>query len=277
MLKLGYNTCGFSHDKDIARVIEYISEIGYHGIELTLDRNHFHPCFCYDGSLQRLTHLLASKDLVVVINLGGRYVLSDRPHEPSLISAIREERDRFVRFAIDAIELAPKLSSHVVMLHSGLLPPPVSPDRAWGWMVAELQYLTAVAEEKGVCLAFEFHPAMLVSNLADYRFLREQVGSSYLKLTLDVGHVVCSEDRPVGEVIRECQGEVVNVHLEDIKGREHFHLPIGQGDIDFRQVFEALKEIEYRGLINVEYNSHDLDIDQCLLARKTFDYLQGLM
>jgi sugar phosphate isomerase/epimerase len=78
-------------------------------------------------------------------------------------------------------------------------------------------------------------------------------------------------------VIEEGNGEVVNVHLEDIKGRKHVHLPIGQGDIDFEDVFNGLKAIGYSGLINAEFNSNDLEVDECQLARETFKHLRTLM
>jgi sugar phosphate isomerase/epimerase len=277
MLRLGYNTVGFSHHEDVTNVIGIIHNLGYVGMELTLDWRHFHPYSSDLTARQKLSQYIELSGLELVLNTGGRYVLSDAAHEPSLVSATENERSQFVQFVKDTIHLAPTLGARIIMLHSGSLSTRVDPSHAWEWLTVEVAYLAEIAEEQNVLLAFEFHPAMFVATLADYYKLKERVSSSSLKLTLDVGHVACTETRPLSEVIEECNGEVVNVHLEDIKGRKHVHLPIGQGDIDFEDVFNGLKAIGYSGLINAEFNSNDLEVDECQLARETFKHLRTLM
>ncbi len=70
--------------------------------------------------------------------------------------------------------------------------------------------------------------------------------------------------------------DIINVHLEDIKERKHVHLPLGHGDIDVADVFRGLKTIGYRGLINAEFNTDDLEVDECQLAQQTFEHLRRL-
>jgi L-ribulose-5-phosphate 3-epimerase len=163
------------------------------------------------------------------------------------------------------------------MLHSGLLPREVDAGRAWSWLIAEVAHLAELAGRCGVDLGFEFHPSMLVANLDDYRRLKAAVDHPALRLTLDVGHVVCTNPRPVSQVVAECAADIVNVHLEDIKGRRHVHLPIGQGDMDFSDVFGGLTAVGYQGLVNAEFNTSDIEVDECQLARQTFETLQRLM
>ncbi|MFQ5610548.1 MAG: sugar phosphate isomerase/epimerase family protein [Anaerolineae bacterium] len=277
MLKLGYNTSGFSRSKNLMNVIGIIHSLGYAGLELTLDRLHFHPYFSDKNTQRQLARQIAAYNLELVLNTGGRYVLSDVAHEPSLVSASSTERERYVRFVVETIRIAPLLGARVVMLHSGTLPPDVDPGVAWKWLIAEVTRLADLAYNQGVKLGFEFHPSMFVSNLADYQYLKSHVDSPALGLTLDVGHVVCTDTRPVSQAIIECNREIFNVHLEDIKDRKHVHLPIGQGDIDFADVFRGLETIDYRGLINAEFNTNDLEVDECQLAQETFKYLQRLM
>jgi sugar phosphate isomerase/epimerase len=261
----------------MTRIMGLLRDLGYAGMELTLDRRHFHPHFADRDACRQLARHLAAHHLEVVLGVGGRYVLSDVAHEPSLVSATAAERQRFVAFAVETIRLAPLVGARTMMLHSGILPRGIDPAAAWQWLVAEVAYLTDAAQSCGVRLGFEFHPAMFIATLADYRRLKAAVGSAALRLTLDVGHVVCTDTRPVSEVIAECADEIVNVHLEDIKGRKHVHLPIGQGDIDFADVFRGLKAVGYRGLINAEFNTDDLEVDECQLARQTFEHLRRLM
>lgn len=277
MLRLGYNTSAFAHSNNMTYIIGILHDLGYDGMELTLDRRHFHPHFTDGDARRQLARHVAAHNLEIVLSVGGRYVLSNVAHEPSLVSVTAAERQRFVDFAEETIRLAPAVGARTIMLHSGTLPPGADSAEAWQWLVAEVAYLAEVAQSSGVRLGFEFHPAMFVATLPDYRRLKAAVGSPSLRLTLDVGHVVCTDTRPVSEVIAECADEIVNVHLEDIKGRKHVHLPIGRGDIDFADVFRGLKAIGYGGLINAEFNTDDLEVDECQLARQTVEHLRQLM
>lgn len=277
ILRLGYNTSAFARTTNMTDIIGTLHGLGYAGMELTLDRRHFHPYFADGDARRQLARHVAAHNLEVVLSVGGRYVLSGIAHEPSLVSATAAERQRFVDFAVEAIRVAPAVNARTIMLHSGILPAGIDTAEAWQWLTAEVGYLSDEAQSCGVMLGFEFHPAMLIATLSDYLRLKAAVDSPALRLTLDVGHVACTDTRPVSEVIAECAGEIVNVHLEDIKGRRHVHLPIGQGDIDFADVFRGLKAIGYGGLINAEFNTDDLEVDECQLARQTIEHLRQLM
>ena len=73
-----------------------------------------------------------------------------------------------------------------------------------------------------------------------------QVGSPRLRINLDIGHAQLTDDDPA-ETIRSVGEALVHLHLEDIEGRVHRHLPFGQGNIDFGAVRRALEEIGYTG------------------------------
>jgi sugar phosphate isomerase/epimerase len=76
--------------------------------------------------------------------------------------------------------------------------------------------------------------------------LMQQVGSSRLRVNLDIGHAQVTDD-DLAATIRQLGSAIVHLHLEDIKGRVHRHLPFGEGDIDFAAVRRALDEIGYAG------------------------------
>ncbi len=277
MPRLGYNSCGFARSDDIFDIAERIAGIGYAGLELSLQEGHFHP-YCHGQRERRaLRRHLRQLGLALVINTGARYVLGPVKHEPGLVSRTREARERFLTFMEDCIRMAPQLGAGVVMLHSGYSPAGVETTRAWQWAVQGIQRLARCASAEDVQLGFEFHPDMFVRDLACYWRLKREVGEPAVRLTLDVGHVACTEDDSPTAVIASCAPQIVNVHLEDIKGRVHRHLPIGQGDIDFGAVFRALDAVGYPGLVNAELNSADLDCDEDGLARSTWEHLVPLL
>jgi sugar phosphate isomerase/epimerase len=72
------------------------------------------------------------------------------------------------------------------------------------------------------------------------------VGSPRLGVNLDIGHAQITDDDLVAS-IRQLGSTIVHLHLEDIKGRVHRHLPFGEGDIDFAAVRQALADIGYAG------------------------------
>lgn len=277
MLRLGYNTTGFARAENMAKIVETIHDLGYVGLELTLDKRHYHPFFSDFEAQRQLAMQVTDYDLTIVLNSGGRYVLSDVAHEPSLVSANAAERDEFVKFLVETIKIAPNLGARIIHLHSGTLPNEVEPDAAWDWLVKSVTYLAKTAMSNDIVLGFEFHPAMFIATLDDYRRLKAHVNSSALKLTLDIGHVECTETRSISQVIEACKEEIVNIHLEDIKDRTHVHLPIGQGHVDFADVFSGLKAVNYQGLISAEFNTNDLEVDECQLARETLAYLHPLL
>jgi len=267
---LGYNTSAFAGTPDIFAVADILAGIGYAGMELSLDRRHYHPLHTDIGTGKRLGEHLRSLDLDIVVGTGARYVLSGTRHEPSLVSDTAAGRALYLDFLRRSIRSAPTLGARVVMLHSGYLPRGSEPAHAWEVLVDGCAALVEEAADAGVVLGFEFHPDMFVRTLDDYRRLARDVGSDLLGLTLDAGHVRCTEERSIAEVIVDCGERITNVHLEDIRGREHVHLPLGDGDIDFSAVFSALRAVGYRGLVNAEFNTDDLDLDETTLARETY-------
>ena len=52
-------------------------------------------------------------------------------------------------------------------------------------------------------------------------------------------------------------------------------MPVGDGEMDFSQIFKALKEISYSGLINVELSRHSRNA--VAAAKQAYDFLHGFL
>jgi L-ribulose-5-phosphate 3-epimerase len=131
---------------------------------------------------------------------------------------------------------------------------PAEIERCLELLTVALRELLAYAAERGVPLWFEPEPGMFIERPAGYRLLCERLGSAgpQLGLTLDVGHCHCTQDLPVARIIDEFAPRLRHVHLADIRGREHVHLPFGQGDLDLPAVVAALQRVGFEGLCAVE-------------------------
>jgi sugar phosphate isomerase/epimerase len=257
MFRLGYNTNGFNcHSLEAA--LEIIAGLGYRGVAITLDNYILNPGAAdLDRQLERTRTFLQQHSLACVIETGARFLLDPwRKHEPTLVSAEAAGRKVRIEFLKRALDIAARLDGQALSFFSGIRYEGVKEADAWDWLAAACRELSEYAGRYGIVLAFEPEPGMFIENLSQYQKLKERVDHHQFALTLDVGHVFLTEDKSPGDCIRQFGPDIKNIHLEDMKPGQHQHLQFGEGEIEFPSVFEALKEINYAGLINVELSRH---------------------
>jgi sugar phosphate isomerase/epimerase len=97
------------------------------------------------------------------------------------------------------------------------------------------------------------------------RFAR-QFNSKAMKIILDV-KAMCSEGKPIEQIIRESSGEFAYFHANDknLKGP-------GFGEVDFRPIAGALREVGYDGYVSVEVFKFDEGAEA--IATQSIDYLK---
>ncbi|MEM7262246.1 MAG: sugar phosphate isomerase/epimerase family protein [Planctomycetota bacterium] len=258
-LRYGYVSNGFL-DHSLEQMVQVLSRFGYEGIGITLDHAHLDPFHVTDRRLAAIGKLLEERSLTPVIETGARYYLDPfRKHRPSLVSVDKEGRRTRTRYYLRAIEIGAQLGASCVSLWSGTPQQGVDPEKSWDRLASGVKELCTRAEAEGMTIAFEPEPGMFVESMADYAELRERVDHSALSLTLDLGHVAITESPPFAESIVEWAPHIANVHIEDIRDREHVHLPFGEGNLDFPPLVAALRQIDYRGLVLVELSRNNAD------------------
>ncbi|MFN3484446.1 MAG: sugar phosphate isomerase/epimerase family protein, partial [Planctomycetota bacterium] len=75
------------------------------------------------------------------------------------------------------------------------------------------------------------------------------------------------------ELIRGVGRRALHFHLEDIAAdRVHFHLPPGQGALDYRAIFDSLRTVGYAGWVTIElYPFQENPIE---VARQAAEYIR---
>lgn len=251
MLRLAYNTNGVANHR-LEDALALIADSGYQGVALTLDHHHLDP-FAPELSrrAEELGALLAARDLGVVIETGARFLLDPRrKHEPTLVSPEPEGRARRIDFLTCALDIAAVCGAEAVSFWAGVPRPGVTREEAWRYMEAGLAEIAGRAEERGVVAALEPEPGMLIETIDDYRRIRSVAPT--LRLALDLGHCLVTQEREPDVAVRELAAELGTVTIEDMRRGVHEHLPFGEGDMDTVAALRALHDVRFTRLVCVE-------------------------
>jgi sugar phosphate isomerase/epimerase len=78
-------------------------------------------------------------------------------------------------------------------------------------------------------------------------------------LTLDIGHahIGSKNERRALQFMDAYPDRIQHIHVSDNFGKEDSHLPIGAGNIRYKEMVKGLKKIGYNGTITVEVFSSD--------------------
>ena len=250
-LRFAYNTNGAANHR-LDDALRLIADSGYDGVALTLDHHHLDPfAATWRQEAERVARLLEDLRLGSVIETGARYLLDPRrKHEPTLVSPDPDGRARRVAFLDRALEIAAILASETVSFWAGVPQPGVDRDDAWRWIDEGLAVVLDAAERYGVDASFEPEPGMLVETVADYD--RLQARHPRLKLALDTGHCLVTQDIEPADAVRRYADRLGTVAIEDMRRGDHTHLPFGEGDMDVAAVLDSLDAIGFARLVCVE-------------------------
>ncbi|MFJ3800882.1 sugar phosphate isomerase/epimerase family protein [Streptomyces sp. NPDC090088] len=273
-LRLGYGTNGLT-DLRLDDALGLLADLGYDGVGLTLDHMHLDPLADdLAARTARVARRLGELGLTATVETGARYVLDPRrKHGPSLLDADTEGRAARTRLLLTAVRVAADLGAHAVHCFSGVTPSGTDDDTAWRRLEEALLPVLDAAAAAGVPIAIEPEPGHLLATLADFHHLRTVLGNpSPLGLTLDIGHCQCLEPATPAECVREAAPWLRHVQIEDMRRGVHEHLPLGDGEIDFPSVLDALADTGYRGLTVVELPRHSHAGPE--LARSSVEFLR---
>jgi sugar phosphate isomerase/epimerase len=147
--------------------------------------------------------------------------------------------------------------------------PEVSPQQAWDWAADTFRPAVRQAEQRGVTICFEpLAPVEtnFINTAAEAIRFTEQFNSPGFKIILDV-KAMCSEAKPIPQIIRESWPHFAHFHANDknLKGP-------GFGDVDFKPIAAALKEVGYNDFVSVEVFNFDEGPE--VIAGKSLEYMK---
>ncbi|MGB3739705.1 MAG: sugar phosphate isomerase/epimerase family protein [Pontixanthobacter sp.] len=250
-LRYAYNTNGAANHR-LDEALRMIADSGYDGAAITLDHHHCDPfAENWRAEAERIGRLLDNLQLDAIVETGARFLLDpNAKHEPTLISPEAEGRERRVAFLNRAIDIAAIWNADAVSFWAGVPRAGVGQPDARRWLNEGLGRVLDHAEERGVVAAFEPEPGMLIETCGEWAELHNT--HPRLKLALDTGHCIVSQDIDPADAVRLYADHLGTVAIEDMARGVHIHLPFGEGDMDIPSILAALQQIGFTKLISVE-------------------------
>lgn len=141
----------------------------------------------------------------------------------------------------------------------------VSYRQAWERSQAQIRKLIPFAEEAGVKIAVEeVWNKFLLSPIEFARYI-DEFESPAVGAYFDVGNVV--EFGYPEEWIRELGKRILKIHIKEYSKPKRFDYKLGEGEIDWPAVKQALTDVGYDGWITAEVGINDLAEAKDVVAR----------
>ena len=278
-MKLAYSTNAFTRT-DLFTAIEKVSELGFDGVEILCDHPHWHPGKVTAQELQDCQALLQKVGLGVsnlnanTANIHYDPLPPENIFEPSLHNADETLRQWRQNYTIEALKLAKVLNARAVSVTSGHPNNAMDPEESLALFIDSLKIICREAERLQVPVGIEYEPGLLVERGSEALAVIEAVNSPMLGINLDIGHSYLDGESPEA-TIESFAGRIWNVHVEDIRGKKHFHLVPGEGDLPFERYFKALDSIAYDGYLTVEVYTYPNKPEE--VGQKSHRYLKNLL
>ncbi len=272
MFTFAYNTNGL-RKMPFSQAVKRLAQIGYEGIEISLQSEHF---TCQDVSLSDLAaikKLLKENNIEVsCIATGDKQLLSLDDFEPSLICGSETGRRQRIDCIMDACDVASELDCPVVNFASGYKTE--DEDFSRKCLLEGITELADYAKEVGVIIAIEPEPGMYIDTTKKAAELIKTLKKENFLMNLDIGHVECCENNFLNSVEQALEF-TAHIHIEDIKNKVHHHEIPGAGDIDFKRVFQIINRSGYDKAISVELYDHADEAENAM--KESFDYLTSIL
>lgn len=263
-MKLGVITDCFK--QGIKQGIQTASKLKFDGVQIYATTGEFSPEVLSIAEKQEYKKLLSDNGLVVSALCGD---MGGHGFEIEKDNAERIEKTKAI------IDLAVEFGAKVVTTHIGVIPDDDTHPR-FITMLKALTECGEYAKSRGVILAIETGPETAPTL---YKFVSKTKGG--VGVNLDPANFVMVTGQDPAEAVRLLKDYIVHTHVKDGKMLkktdpkiiyDHFaeggiealnvadyfiETPIGEGDVNWVEYIDALKQIGYDGFLTVEREAGD--------------------
>lgn len=281
-MKIGVITDCFK--KSHAEGMKIAATLGIQGVQIYATTGEFSPETLTDAKKAEYKKILSENNLTVSALCGD---MGGYGFEIEADNAERIEKTKKI------IDLAVEFGANIVTTHIGVIPDDKSNPR-YSVMLDALTKCGLYAKEKGVTLAIETGPEMANTLLA---FLKDTKGG--VGVNLDPANFTMVTGQDAVEAVYILKDYIVHTHAKDgimldenqdptdvyhafaVGGVEALNactgfkeMPLGEGQVDFKNYIKALNEIGYDGFLTIEREVGDHPEEDII---KAASFLKGLI
>ncbi len=176
---------------------------------------------------------------------------------PSFSRNDKDDREKFLQEARDAVEVAKRLNTSVATVVLGSRHPRISLEYQTAYAIDQLRRACDILMPAGLTMVLEplnrrDHPGMLLAEMGHAYEICRAVDSPSCKILNDLYH----QQIAVGNLIPNIDmawDEIAYFQIGDNPGRRE----PGTGEINYRQVFRHIKRKGYTGILGMEHGQSD--------------------
>ena len=271
---LGYSTNAFVKFS-VFEAMEKIGRLGFGGVEIMCDRPHLYPPDYDEKNLTRLKTLIDDQGLKVTnLNSFTLFAVGDT-YLPSWIEPREERREIRIQHTLQCLKVADFFGCKNISVPPGGPVGEISREKAMTLFHRGLERVAPLAQELDIKILVEPEPDLLMENTREFKEFIVDVKSPAIGLNFDIGHFFCAGEDP-RVAFEELFEWIGHVHLEDIApDRVHNHLILGQGAIQFTEIFQTMLRLGYQGDVSLELYPYVDAPEEA--GRESLEYLQTLL
>jgi len=218
--------------------VKDIAAAGYHGVEM------------FDGNLaeykdkpEQLRGILEEAGVSLVsVYTGANFIYAD---------ILPDELRRIQK----AAELAATFGAERLVVGGGARRAAGTTDEDYQRLGEALDRVTDIAEAAGLSASYHPHLTTIVESPDE---LERLMPLTRIGFCPDTAHLAAGGADPAA-VIRKYPERIRHVHLKDLRKDPFSFLPLGQGELDFPDIIQAVKESGYDSWLMVELDEYDGD------------------
>ena len=206
-------------------------------------------------------------DLYVLNSFDLKYTIHAPFIDVNIASLSTKSRNISIEQIKDSIDLANEIAASVVVVHPGLLPFILKemPEKIYPIANKSIKELGEYSQDLGVNTTIENMPNFESMIYQDMTKLNEILVEFDMGMTLDIGHAHHSKI-PENEMYFD---SIKHIHIHDNMGDDDTHLPLGEGNIQFKHIINTFQEKNYDGIYMIEVNNKDS-------IKKSLEYLKKI-
>lgn len=238
----------------LAEAIKNMSDLGLDGVEFTPRKDELSK---FGFTRESFRDLLAEKNLSIAGNyFGGNF--HDPEKRDDILAAFRNTLENLKFYGAKNVVIGPPgRGNWSDPLHATSDGDQMSIEDKIRAMAPFLNELGKIAQGEGMEIGLHPHLNTIVETPGEIDLIMELTDPKYVGMAPDTGHIRLGGGDPVA-IVRKYSSRLNYFHLKD--GIGVFERPnfgpnlreLGNGEVDFPGIMAVLKEINFKGWLNVE-------------------------